>query len=111
MDSIHSIIPFLLYTKPDTSHAILTLLIILVMNYSKNIMYYLKTLNFYKYNKIFVDGQRIKHDYKSQYNDLFSRRFKAVWHYIQSNNFNNVHSIKEYTSYDYVYNRDTDDTT
>lgn len=29
MDSIHSIIPFLLYTKPDTSHAIFTLLIII----------------------------------------------------------------------------------
>lgn len=111
MDSIHSIIPFLFYTKPDTSHALLTLLIILVINYSKNIMYYLKTFKFYKYNKIFIEGQRIKHDCKSQYNDLFSRRFKAVWHYIQSNNFNNVHSIKEYTSYDYVYNRDTYDTT
>lgn len=111
MDSIHSIIPFLLYTKPDTSHALLTLLIIIVMNYSKSIMYHLKSLNFYKYNKIFIEGQRIKHDYKSQYNDLFSRRFKAVWYYIQSNNFNNIHSIKEYTSYDYVYNRDTDDNT
>lgn len=111
MDSIHSIIPFLLYTKPDTSHAIFTLLIIIVMNYSKSIIYHLKSLNLYKYNKIFIEGQRIKHDYKSQYNDLFSRRFKAVWHYIQSNNFNNVHSIKEYTTYDYVYNRDTDDTT
>ena len=111
MDSIHSIIPFLLYTKPDPSHAIFTLLIIIIMNYSKSIMYHLKSLNFYKYNKIFIEGQRIKHDYKSQYNDLFSRRFKAIWNYIQSNNFNNVHSIKEYTSYDYVYSRDTDDTT
>lgn len=81
------------------------------MHYSKSIMYYLKKINFYKYNKIFIEGQRIKHEYKSQYNDLFSRRFKAVWHYIQSKNFNNVHSIKEYTSYDYIYNRDTDDNT
>lgn len=111
MDSIYSIIPFLLYTKSDTSHVLLTLLIILGMNYNKNIMYYIKNLNFYKYNKIFIEGQRIKHDYKSQYNDLFSHRFKAVWHYIQSNNFTNVHSIKEYASYEYVYDRDTDDTT
>lgn len=64
MDSIHSIIPFLLYTKPDTSHAIFTLLIIIVMNYSKSIIYHLKSLNLYKYNKIFIEGQRIKHDYK-----------------------------------------------
>ena len=111
MDSIQSILPFLLYTKADTSHALFTLFIILITQYGRNIINYFKKISFRKYNKIFIEGQRIKHDYKSQYNDLFSRRFKAVWHYIQSNNFNNIYSIKEYTSYDYVYNRDMDDTT
>ena len=57
MDFIHSIIPFLLYTKSDTSHVIFTLLIIIIMNYSKSIIYHLKSLNFYKYNKIFIEGQ------------------------------------------------------
>jgi len=111
MDSIHSILPFLLYTKSDPTNVIFTILIIIFVNYGKNITHYFQKIGFYKYNKIFIEGQRIKHDYKSQYNDLFSRRFKAIWNYIQSNNFNNVHSIKEYTSYDYVYSRDTDDTT
>jgi len=111
MDSVHSILPFLLYNKPDFSQFIITILVITLMHNSRNIMYYIKGLSFYKYNKIFIEGKRIKQDYRSQYTDLFSKRFKAVWHYIQNNNFNSVHSIKEYTSYDYVYDKDTDDST
>ena len=110
MESMSNLLPFLLYSRPDTNQLILTFIIILVSSNANYVVKYFKKIRFNKYNKVFIEGQRIKNDYRSQYTDLFSVRFKAVWDYIQQNNFKNIHSIKEYSTYEYVYDKDTEDT-
>lgn len=110
MDSISHIIPFLLYTKPDTYSVLLSLVLILVIPNSNYIFNYLRKLRLHSRNKIFIEGQRVKNDFRSQYTDLFSMRFKAIWDYIHRHDFKNVYSIKEYTTFDYVYDKEADDT-
>lgn len=110
MESMSNLLPFLLYSRPDTSQLILTFIIILVSSNANYVVKYFKKIRFNKYNKVFIEGQRIKNDFRSQYTDLFSVRFKAVWDYIQQNDFKNIHSIKEYATYEYIYDKDADDT-
>jgi hypothetical protein len=110
MESMSNLLPFLLYSRPDTNQLILTFIIILVSSNANYVVKYFKKIRFNKYNKVFIVGQRIKNDFRSQYTDLFSVRFKAVWDYIQQNDFKNIHSIKEYATYEYIYDKDADDT-
>lgn len=109
MDSLHSILPFILYSKPDASHLFFTLLLSLFIPNTKYIYNYIKSIRFKKYNTIYIQGKRIKNDFRSQYTDLFSTKFKAIWNYIQSNNLKDIYSLKEYSSYDLSYNRETDE--
>ena len=52
MDSLHSILPFILYSKPDASHLFFTLLLSLVIPNTKYIYNYIKAIRFKKYNTI-----------------------------------------------------------
>lgn len=110
MESMSNLLPFLLYSRPDINQLILTFIIILVSSNAKYVVKYLKKIRFNKYNKVFIEGKRIKNDFRSEYTDLFSVRFKAVWDYIQQNDFKNIHSIKEYASYEYIYDKVADNT-
>ena len=85
-----------------------------VLMLSSNNRYFINIINKIKYRKtksIFIEGKRIQTSFKNNYNDLFSLRFKAIWDYIKLNKFSGVTSIKEYSTFEYIYDKDIDNST
>ncbi len=68
--------------------------------------------NFTSYNCVVLEGKRCFRmtDYNSRSDQLFSTRFKAVWHYLIKNNDNNltIHSIKEFADSSNIYDEHGD---
>lgn len=62
-----------------------------------------------KYNSIILEGKRVKAEYKTFYTDLFSIRFNAIWDYIKEEKFKGVYSIREISTFEYMYDQDSDD--
>lgn len=60
-------------------------------------------------NTVVIRGERRKDEYKTFYTDLFSTRFKAIWEYIRETDYKYINSIKEMSTFEYDYNRDSDE--
>ena len=67
---------------------------------------------FRTYNCVVLEGKRCFRitDYNSRSDQLFSTRFKAVWHYLIKNNDNNssIYSIKEFADSSNIYDEHGD---
>jgi DNA replication protein DnaC len=104
---------YLLRENNDIYSIAMSGLTILLLSYYEVIFNFLSN-NLHQFiplrkNKVIIEGIRYKHDYRKRHDDFFSTRFRAIWYYIQSNNFNSdIKSLKEYTSIEYTYDRETD---
>ncbi len=115
----------------NQNNIINSLIIIIISNFISNIEHqsiieYIEyILNKFLYKKkkhiIILEGKTISRscEYESKVDNIFSKRFRAMWHYINSNNYkhdNNIYSIKEYPnssdsnkSYRKNYNKNDDE--
>ena len=89
-----------------------SLIIIIISTFISNIQHetiieYIEyLLNIFLYNKnkyrVILEGKTASRscDYESKVDNIFSKRFKAMWYYINSTNYkndnNNIYSVKEY---------------
>lgn len=99
-------------SKTNTMFAVILILFTFI---SRNIRYISRLLSkdlfnvYFKKNTITIDGKRLKSEFKTFYTDLFSTRFKAVWEHVSETDYKYINSIKEISTFDYDYNRDSDE--
>lgn len=110
------IVNSILSTKFDTSNYknIISILFlggfyIIFKNYTLiyNYLYY----NYYNYSIVKIEGKRHFNTktYRYNYDELYSTRFRAVWHYINTNIENlDIKSIKEYGKNDKIIDYEND---
>ena len=99
-------------SKTNTMFAVILILFTFI---SRNIRYISRLLSkdlfnvYFKKNTVTIEGKRLKSEFKTFYTDLFSTRFKAVWEHVSETDYKYINSIKEISTFDYDYNRDSDE--
>ena len=99
-------------SKTNTTFAVILILFTFI---SRNIRYISRLLSkdlfnvYFKKNTVTIEGKRLKSEFKTFYTDLFSTRFKAVWEHVSETDYKYINSIKEISTFDYDYNRDSDE--
>tara|TARA_Y100000022_G_scaffold197528_1_gene206212 strand:+ start:482 stop:1930 length:1449 start_codon:yes stop_codon:yes gene_type:complete len=100
-------------SENNTFFAILFVLFTVFYRNNRQITGFLSNFNlhgfYFKKNTITIEGKRLKSEFKTFYTDLFSTRFKALWEYIGETEYKYINSIKEISTFDYDYNKDSDE--